>query len=182
MKKVIGVTGTNASGKDTVAEYISKKLGIKKFEMSKPLKDFARARGLELTRENLISLGSEVAEREGLDYLAKIVLEGIQDVGVVAGVRQLPQIEYLKSNAELVLISVDADPYTRFLRSTERQSIIEQETVEDFVQKENEEGSSNIQRHFDCMEAADYKISNDGTLEELEEKVDQILKAEGFID
>lgn len=174
-KKVIGIIGTIASGKDLAAEYIAAQLRIPRHEISQPLKDLAQERGIALTRENLVKFGREIAAEEGMDYLAKVILEKIPSTGVVAGMRQIPQIEYLRDNADLVLLAIDADPAVRFARASGRGKSGEAATLVEFIEREQEENSGTVQRLFDCMKLADYHLVNDGSVEELKQKIDSIL-------
>ena len=62
-------------------------------------------------------------------------------------------------------------------RAQSRNKFQEATTLEQFIQDEQNENSGyHIQRVFDCMELADYKIENDSTLEELYHKIDKIIK------
>ena len=53
---IIALTGTIASGKGEVADYLKKK-SFQYFMYSDVLRDVAKARGIEPTRENLHKLG-----------------------------------------------------------------------------------------------------------------------------
>lgn len=178
MKKIIGIIGPVGSGKDTVAEYISNKLGINSFQISQPLKDIAKEKNMEPTRENLIKIGSDLVKEKGPEYLAELCLKKISgDIGMITGVRVLEIIEYLRKNTDFILLSIDANPNLRFNRSTERGKSGEARTLEEFVENENRENSSpNVQRLFECMKLADYSIQNEDSLEDLFREVDEFLK------
>jgi len=51
---IIGITGTNASGKDTAADFF-KAQGFNIFSLSDILREEARRRDLAISRENLIA-------------------------------------------------------------------------------------------------------------------------------
>ncbi len=96
--------------------------------------------------------------------------------------RQLAQIEYLKENSNLVLISVDASAEIRFDRAKKRNGIGEAKNLDDFVKKEIEENSGdNIQRLFECMRISDYNMENNSAKRYLYKQIDGILKREYFI-
>ncbi len=181
MKDIIGVIGTIASGKDTVADYIVDRLHIQKYEISQPLKDIALERGMTIDRENLIKLGREIANEYGSEYLAKILLEKIDERGLISGMRQVPQIQYLKDNCNLVLISVDAFPKIRFERSEKRGKAGEAKNQDDFVKNEQNENSGTVQRLFYCMRMADYCLENNTSLDDLTNAVEKILFKENLI-
>jgi len=175
-KTVIGIIGPIGSGKDTAAEYVAEKLHVSYFQISAPLKDIVRERGLEPTRENLVTLGRATAREFGAEYLAKILLSKIKDVGVISGMRQLAQIDYLRNNARLILVAVDAEPRIRFQRSKGRGKLGEATTLKSFVEKERAENSApHVQRLFECMKLADELVANDLDVRSFYRKLDEML-------
>ncbi len=176
MKTVVGIIGPIASGKDTVADYISKKLGMPVLQTSSVLREIARQRNIPETRKDLILLSRELAAERGRDYLVKALLEKTKGDCIITGMREIGQIEYLKKNSKFILISVSADVKIRFGRLKSRQHIDEGKTFEEFLANEKEEDSSNnVQRLSECMKMADYKIENNSDLDSLFRKVDGIL-------
>ena len=101
---IIGIIGPIGSGKDSAAEYIAVKLGSTVHQISQPLKAIAHERGIEPTRENLIALGKNLAKVKGEDYLAKYLVGHMSGVGVISGMRQVAQIEYLRKHRKFILI------------------------------------------------------------------------------
>lgn len=176
MKKIIGIVGGIGSGKDLAAEYISDKLGIPAFQISMPIKEIAKERNIEPTRENLVELGTTLAHEFGADYFAKLILEKVKSQAVITGMRQIAQIEYFKANSDFVLISIEADPKIRFQRTQSRGKLGEARTYEEFVQNEiNENSGDRVQRLFECMKMADHHILNGGSIDELCQKIDSIV-------
>ena len=175
-KEVIGIVGTIGSGKDTAGDYIAKKLGIPSFQISSPLKEISSAKGIEPTRENLIALGTQLAAEKGDGYLAQYIVDLVPEKAVITGMRQLGQIVVLKASSKLNLISIDADPQTRFERTQKNGKLGEATTLEEFLFRENAENSApNAQRVFECMNLADEHVTNNGSLEELYAHLDEIL-------
>ena len=182
MKKIIGIIGPKLAGKNTAAEYISDRLEIPFYTISDTLKEMAALRNLPQTRDNLIILGNELATEKGEEYLSKEILEKIRYAGIIVGMRQLGQIQYLKENSNLVLISIDASPKIRFERANEGKRTGEAENFDDFVGKEIEENSgNNIQRVFECMKLSDYDIENNSTKNNLYKPLEKVLEKEHFI-
>lgn len=175
-KEVIGVVGTIAAGKDTVGDYISNVLHVPSFQISSPLKQICIETSVEPTRENLIALGTQLAEEHGDAYLAEYILERMPDRAVITGMRQLGQIALLEGSSELNLISLDADPVIRFERAKRNKKLGEATTLEEFISNELTENSEpNAQRLFECMDLADRHIINEGTIEELYAQIDSIF-------
>ncbi|MCX5687163.1 MAG: AAA family ATPase, partial [Candidatus Omnitrophica bacterium] len=75
---IIGLTGANASGKGEVASYLKSK-SFEYYSLSDILREEAKARGIESSRENLIRLGNELRERNGPSVLADFVIKKIKD-------------------------------------------------------------------------------------------------------
>ncbi len=182
MKKILGFTGLIGSGKDVAAKYAGEKLGIPFFQISDVLKDIMRGQGVEITRDTLIVCGTKYAKEFGADYLAKVLLKKIDgDKGVMSGMRQVAQIEYMRKNSDFYLVAVGADAEVRFRRSKERAEAGDAKSLELFVQNELEENSgNNIQRVFECVKMADVLIINNSSLEDLYRKIDDLLARINF--
>lgn len=176
---VIGIIGTIGAGKDTAGSYITTKLGLPVHQISAPLKEICALEGLELTRENLVALGTRLAAEKGEGYLAEyIVSNSSDDRLIITGMRQLAQIHYLRSSTQLTLIAIDAEPSLRYERAKTASRISEADTLEEFIANEQAENSPpNVQRLFECMKQADYHITNNGTVDELQRKLDLIIPA-----
>lgn len=174
MKKILGIIGPIGSGKDIAAEYLSHKLRIPTFQISSPLKIIAAERNIEPTRQNLIALGTTIANEKGPAFLAEYILEQIPTIWIITGMRQLAQIEYLRNNSDFLLLSIDAAPDLRFDRCRTRNKIGEETTLKNFIVKEQEENSgANVQRLFECMKLADISFVNDWDIQSLYAWIDE---------
>ena len=178
MKTILSIIGAIGSGKDTAAKYLSEKLSIPAFEISKPIKDFVIGQGLEPTRENLTVLGSKLVKENGPEFLPKALIDKTsQDLIIITGIRVPKIIKYLRENHNLILLAITAEPEVRFQRSIVRNKLGEAKTFEEFIKNEKVENSPpNAQRLFECMKLADYTISNDADLETFFRKIDDFLK------
>ena len=178
-RRVIAIIGTIGAGKDTAGNYLTSKLAIPSYQISAPLKEICAKRGLELTRENLVALGTELAAEKGESYFAEyIISHAIADTIIITGMRQLGQINFLRSRVDMTLIAIDADPAKRYERSKKAAVVGEANTLEEFVAKEQAENSPpNVQRLFECMDLADYHIVNNGTPQELYDEIDRIIES-----
>lgn len=182
MVSIIGIMGGIGSGKDIAAEYIAEKLSIPRYEISQPLKDIARERKIDATRGNLVELGTQIAKERGADFLIKSLLRKVSGTAIVTGMRQLPQINYLRQHVKLILIAIEAEPTIRFHRAQAREKQGEATTVEKFIQREQAENSGDhAQRLFECMKLADYHIENNLALELLFRAIDTVLKQEQLL-
>lgn len=173
---VIGVIGPIGAGKDTSGRYLSEKMKIPVFQISSVLKSICHEKGINPTRDNLIKLGSELGKKFGDGYLAEFLHKNNKSDFVVTGLRQLGQIKYFRSHTNFTLITIDAEPSIRFRRALQNPKFGEAETLEEFNKREKAENSPpNMQRLFDCMRQADFKIKNESTEKNLHTQLDKII-------
>lgn len=175
---IIGITGTNASGKDTAAEFFQQ-LGFKPFSLSDILREEAEKRGLAKNRDNLQNIGNELREKSGFGYLAKETLKKIKGNAIVTSIRHPEEVKILKQEQNFFLIAVDAPIKLRYERAQKRagaQDAIDFETFR--KQEEKEFKQSGAAQQIDkCMQMADYKIENNRTKEEFYQKLENLFKS-----
>ncbi len=118
---IIGLTGKNGSGKGEAARFLTES-GYEYYSLSDILRDELKARGKEVTRENLIAIGNEVRENHGAGALAERTLQklGAEAHAVVDSVRNPFEVEALRRRSDFHLLSIEADPQTRFERTKAR--------------------------------------------------------------
>jgi dephospho-CoA kinase len=176
---IIGVTGTDGSGKDTVGRLLLEKLSWPHYSLSDEIRTIARERGLDLSRETLASLANELRQAYGPSYLAERIVSRATGDYVVTSVRNPLEWEPFRTTDKFLLIAVDAPIHIRYARTAGRDRAGESSwTIDDFRHHEEVvelEGGNFGQRLRKMLEIADVKIINDGTMEELEEKIDRIV-------
>src|SRR5215471_2821623 len=114
---IIGLTGKNASGKGEVAQVL-REGGFHYLSLSDLLRDELRRRGLEVVRENLIKVGTEMRQTYGGGYLADRALQQI-DVDknyIVDSIRNPREVEVLRRLHNFKLVHITAVPQKRFER------------------------------------------------------------------
>jgi len=185
MKKpmIIGLTGTISSGKGAVADFFKAK-DMVYLSLSDEVREEARNRKIELTRENLQNLGNEMRQKEGNSILAKRVIKKIKSQkyinAVVDGIRNPEEVLELKKLPRFFLIAVDAPREMRFKRIAARNRESDPKTWEEFLRIDerdlgkNEEASG--QQVKKCIEMADFNIINDSSIDKLNEKTNSLLK------
>jgi dephospho-CoA kinase len=173
---LIGLTGPNGSGKGEAAQYLKDK-GLPYFSLSDVVREEAAQRGLEPSRENLIKIGNDLRLNYGSGILAKRIRKKIKGDAVVDSIRNPMEIEELRKVKNFFLLGIDAPVTLRFQRSLERGRIGDGATLEEFQQREEMENSedSSHQQLGKCMKMADFVILNEGTLEALQSKIEEVL-------
>jgi dephospho-CoA kinase len=174
--KIIGLTGTNGAGKGEVAVYLKGK-GYPYFSLSDLVREELRNKEKEVTRNNLIKMGNELREKFGPDILAKRVMEKVRGRAVIDSIRNPSEVEYLKKQKDFILLAIDAPVQLRYERVRKRGRKESATTLEEFIEKEEEEMTDHEkgQQLQNCMKMADYTLINDGSLEDLYKKLEELL-------
>ena len=173
--RLIGLTGTNGAGKGEVANYFRRK-GYGYVSLSDVIREELQARGLEPSRDNLITCGNELREKFGPDILARRAAEKIKGPTVIDSIRNTREIAYLRSLGDFILLAVDAPVEIRFERTRKRGRNESATTLEEFqLKEEQEKGRDDTGQQLEaCLQLADLTIINDGSLAELWEKLEEL--------
>lgn len=175
---IIGIVGSIASGKDTVADYLREK-GFKTISLSDILRSVMREAGVEATIPNMTEFGNNLRNTQGYAFLAEKASEQIEedeDV-LITSIRQLGEIEFLKKRPDFTLVKLDAPIEMRLERLLKRnragdvQNLGELKEIE-AKQADGKNGGMNMNK---CYEMADYELINDGSFDELFKKVDDLI-------
>ena len=176
---VIGITGRNCAGKDTVADLLEAR-GFERHSLSDALREELRARGEEVTREALIAVGRELREAEGPAVLAERMKRMVRTERVaLVSVRSPAEVASLREVPGFVLLAVEAPVGLRFERECERQREAAAATLEAFVGLEAREDTSDphAQQLGAAVALADWVLVNDRSVAELEAELDRRLAA-----
>ena len=176
---IIGLTGRNGSGKGTVAEFLVQK-GFVYHSLSDVIRDAIRQLGQDVTRERMIAKGRKLREQGGSGALADIILKGLDPKfnHIVDSVRNPGEVDVLKQRDDFFLIDVEADRKTRFERCCGRARAGDPLTLDEFIRLEEAELHSteaSAQKLVATAKRADATLKNDGTVQELEQKLNALL-------
>ena len=178
MVLVIGITGRNCAGKDTLARALIER-GFESHSLSDVLREELRLRGQEITRPALIAVGNELREREGPGVLARRVQSMMQtDRVALVSVRNPVEVQTLRELPRFVLLGVDAPVEVRFTRETERGRESAPQSLAEFRALEDRENTANPngQQLDATMALADHVLVNDGSLADFEQDVRELLE------
>lgn len=174
---LIGVVGSIASGKDTFAEYLEKR-GFVNVSLSAMLREIMSKERESLDVMNLTRYGNQLRNTKGFGFLASEALKKIGDRNaVVTSIRQVGEVEVLIKRQDFTLIKTDAPIEMRFSRLQKRSRAGDPKNLEELKQIEKmqaggQSGGMNVDA---CMELADAKIINDGSVEEFYKKIDDFM-------
>lgn len=174
--RLIGLTGTNGSGKGEAAAYLKTK-GYAYLSLSDLIREELQKEGIEVTRNTLIRKGNELREKHGPDVLARMVMEKVKGKSVIDSIRNPHEVEYLREQQGFILLAIDAPVELRYKRVKKRGRQESASSLEEFMAKEQEEmtASEKGQQLHSCMKMADSVVVNDGTLEDFHCKLEETL-------
>jgi len=189
--KIVGIVGSIACGKGVVAEYLIKKYNYVSFSLSSLIHEEAQKRGITVfTRTTLQDMGDEMRRREGDGVLAKRAIEKLK-VGnndrrsvqvqkiIIEGIRNPGEVAYLRTIPGFFLIAVDATKEIRFQRVLAREKAWDPKDWETFLKVDGRDSmdktNTNGQQVRACMEMADIRIENNGSINELMSNLKKIL-------
>ena len=175
---VIGIIGAKAAGKDTIARHIAAKYKGNAHAHSEVLEQILRILKLPITRDNaikLVALRKNFGENVLANALNKRIKNDNSEIEILTGVRFDSELQNIRSYPHNALIYIDAPIETRYLWQTQRKIRSDDSTMsyEEFVKIEKRETEIHIQ---ELGAQADYTIINEGSLDELYAKVDDIMQ------
>lgn len=174
---LIGIVGSIASGKDTMAEYLEKK-GFIHISLSGLLREIMRNEGEEISVTNMTRYGNNLRESKGHGYLATMALCKIKSKdAVITSIRQVGEIEILRSKSDFILVKTDAPIKLRIERLQKRNRDGDVKNLNELrkIEKLQSTGKGGAMNMEACYKLADAKIVNDGTIGEFYQKIDQFL-------
>lgn len=181
--KIIGLAGTHASGKDTLALYLVEKHEFFHVSTGDIVRDEAMNRYGSIERPVLYKTANEIREAHGHDATSRMALERFDAVKdrykglVVSGFRAVAEAQIIKDNGGLVLF-IDAPEQVRYERLRDRARVEEGSlSFEEFKKREDAENGG-VDPAFDISaikSIADFVIENDNGREKFLEAADQAL-------
>lgn len=177
---IIGLTGRLGSGKGYAAAYLERRYGGVTFKFSAYLSQALDVMALENSRDNLVKLSEALRREFGeqvLSYaLAKDAVASDAPVVVVDGIRRVDDLAALEPLPNFALVAVEATPEIRFKRIAGRGEKTDEQGIsyEEFMAQEQRSTEITVPT---VMARASHRISNDGTVEELERAVDDLMNS-----
>jgi len=182
MKQVIGLVGPIASGKGTVVKILSER-GYAPYSLSDRIREEITKRGYEITRQTLTNVANELRETLGSDILAKRTVELVEKDNpehvIVDSIRNPQEVMFLKNHFGTKIIGIVANQQRRFelfkQRGTNTAGINTWNEFKKLDDSEQAQEGSHRQQVQACLELADIVIENNGTIEELKQKVETFV-------
>ncbi len=177
---IFGVTGTNGSGKGEVVRYLEEEKGFKHYSVRAYLTEEIIRRGLPVNRTNMRLVSNDLRRTYRHDYYSTMFIEDAEKNGItdylMESVRHMAEADNIRKHGGFI-IAVDADKKLRYERVVLRGTETDKVSFEEFVIQEDAEmtGSGEEQNMGEVMASADFRIMNEGTLEELHLRIEEVL-------
>lgn len=167
---LIGLSGTNGSGKDTVAEFLRDEHGFYVASATDMLEAELRKLGQPTDRTHKRKLGNQWRREQGLGVIVERAVEAAKAAGfdklVVGSLRNPGEADLVHALGGKV-IWVDADPKIRYARISRgnRGRVEDDKTYEDFLRDEaiemNEQGDQASLSMAAVKQKSDMLLIND---------------------
>ena len=178
--KILAIVGMSGSGKSVAVDYLTEKGYPKVYFGGMILKEMKK-RGIEITPENEKEFREKIREQEGKDWVVKQVIAEVKDLInagqkriVLDGVYSWTEYKLIKHEFPgavtfIAIITTKKLRYERVAKRVVRPLNTQEIQMRDVTEIENLEKGGPIA-------AADYYALNNGTIEDLKSRMDEILK------
>lgn len=174
--KIIALVGLAGSGKSSAVEYLTEK-GFPKIYFGGVIYKAMDEAGIEKTWDNQQQFREEIRRKEGKDFVIKRVIKNIHDLInagqnkiVLDGLYTWSEYKFLKHEfpGQVVVIAIVTPKYLRYQRMAKR---IKRPMQPHEVDQRDWSEIENLEKGGPIA-IADYFIINDGSLEQLHQKID----------
>lgn len=177
---ILGITGSFGAGKGAVVDYLVQTKGFKHFSVSGFITEEVVRRGMPVDRDSMTVVANDLRAMHGSSYFVdslyarakevsgNVVIESLRAVAEVRGIRELGGF----------VLGIDAAPEVRYERVVNRGSEKDQVSFEKWLQQERAEmniDDDTKQNIFGALNESNKVIENNGSLEELHARVDEVL-------
>ena len=159
----IGITGTLGAGKGTIVDYLIQKKGFVHYSVRAFLIEEIERRGMPVNRDSMTLVGNDLRAQHSPSWIVEQLYAQAQTSGkncIIESIRTPGEVEALRNKPNFYS-ETDHIDYATFLANEQR---------------EMDNDDPNKQNLGYCIAHADYRFDNGGTIEQLHEQVQEVLK------
>ncbi len=176
---IIGIAGSYGAGKGAVVDYL-KGRGFRHYSASGFITEEVEKRGLPINRDSMIAVANDLRAEHGPSFIIDSLYKRAEEFGGDAIIESLRAVAEAKRIKELggIVLGVDAEPKLRYERSVSRGSAKDNVTYEKWQEQEKSESNNDDptkQNIWQTLDEADYRIENNGSLEDLYDTLDDVM-------
>ena len=178
---IVGITGTNGSGKGTVADYLIKHHHFKHYSARDFIVEEMKRRGMEVNRDNMLVVANGFRQEQGSDFIIRSLFERARTTGapaIIESVRSRGECEFIHQQGGKIL-AIDAPVALRYERIKSRAGVTDKVSLEQFIQSEHNETSSSDPCDSNllvCIDLADEKLDNSRGMNELYQQIGAVVE------
>ena len=182
----VGLTGRMASGKGEAVRLLQER-GFTYVSLSDIVRCEAARENPEVSRARMQDIGNRLRAEGGAGVLGRMVRERIlaatEPRWVIDGIRNPAEVQELKKLESFFLVGVDSDIPTILARMRQRgratDAVAEKELRAALEREWGSGEPADGQQVGPTLALADFTIANNGTLDELRARLDEVLKKIG---
>jgi dephospho-CoA kinase len=165
-----------------VVDSLVKEKGFTHYSVRQYLINKIKEQGLPVNRDTMTATANALRK----DHHPAFIIEELYNQArlkgknaIIESIRTPGEIDFLKTQGEFFLFALDAKPETRYQRILARGSETDHVDYKTFIANEKREMSTtdpNKQNLGKCIQMADFRVDNNGDVNNLYDAIDKILK------
>ncbi|MBI2644722.1 hypothetical protein HYW94_00910 [Candidatus Uhrbacteria bacterium] len=178
-KIIIGIAGRMGCGKGMAGAYLAKKYGAQRFRSSTPLRASLDIFSIPQSRETMQKLSTFLRSAYGENIIAHavggLIEKSTAEICIFDGVRRKIDAEIFRARDNFFLLFIETDEKIRYDRYVKRDENPGDAGMpyDEFLKRSNAEPEQEIDL---LKERADFVVENNGSVEEFEQKIEEVMQ------